>query len=173
MLRIFYDTVIESGRVIDPPQDEQEALEEIELLHGADLLKRVTSRMTDHEQDRTRDQRRRELLKASAGADVVSRVQNVDALVGMNIQDDGYLGFYASPIISEIVDRSLYEALLERAIKDADAKHLMYARKNDCDIFLTLDKKDILPRRTDVERVCANMKVMTPREFVEAWKKKL
>jgi hypothetical protein len=61
------------------------------------------------------------------------------------------------------VDPALFEQLTKSAgLKDADAKHVMYAGANDCDYFVTLDTRDLLPRRSAIESICPRLKVMTP-----------
>jgi len=51
-------------------------------------------------------------------------------------------------------------------LKDADAKRVMYAVANDCDYFVTLDTRDLLPRRSAIESICPLLKVVTPTEAI-------
>jgi hypothetical protein len=44
----------------------------------------------------------------------------------------------------------------------------MYAVANDCEYFVTLDTRDLLPRRSAIESICPQMKIMTPVEAVAA-----
>jgi predicted nucleic acid-binding protein len=53
-------------------------------------------------------------------------------------------------------------------LKDADAKHVMYAVANACDYFVTLDTRDLLPARSAIQSICPQLKIMTPAEAVAA-----
>jgi hypothetical protein len=44
----------------------------------------------------------------------------------------------------------------------------MYAVANDCHQFVTLDTRDLLPKRSAIESICPQLKVMTPTEAVAA-----
>ena len=40
----------------------------------------------------------------------------------------------------------------------------MYAVANDCDYFVTLDTRDLLPRRSAIRSICPQLKIMMPTE---------
>jgi len=71
-----------------------------------------------------------------------------------------------NPIVTEIVDEPLFSDLKKVGISDADARHLMYAVHNKCDRFVTLDTRDLLPKRSAVVPLCRGMKIVTPSELV-------
>ena len=67
------------------------------------------------------------------------------------------------------MEPALFEQLTKNArLKDADAKHVMYAVANDRYYFVTLDTRDLLPRRSAIESICPQLKIMTPTEAVAA-----
>ena len=139
-MRVYYDNAIASGRVTQDlaPEAEMSALREIELAHERHLIKRVTSRESWREQDRTRDSDRRSRLEGARAE--VSVVQSDHMLLGV-VNQMGLLGTtFATPMISDIVDPVLFADLKELGLKDADARHFMYAAANNCDRFVTLDE---------------------------------
>ncbi len=92
------------------------------------------------EQADTRDPVVRAVLIAHAHE--VSVVPNDHRLLGFQSLDQGRYGFISSPMISDIVDEDLFAKLIAAGLKDADAKHVMYAVANDCQVFVTLDGRD-------------------------------
>jgi hypothetical protein len=161
--------MITSGWVLKDlkPQEEMEAVESLYALHDAGIIKRVTSKMSGIEQARTTDLQKRAALAASAN--LVSVVQNDHRLLGFASLDYGSRGFISYPLIDDIVEPALFEQLTKTAgLKGADAKHVMYAVANDCDYFVTLDTRDLLPRRWAIESICPRLKIMTPTEAIAA-----
>ena len=69
-----------------------------------------------------------------------------------------------TPIITDIVDEALFADLKGIGLNDSDAKHLMYAFKNACDRFVTLDP-DFLDRRASLEARCQALRIVTPSEL--------
>jgi hypothetical protein len=137
MTRVYLDNVIVCGRIIedlDPPE-EMEAVRAIEKLHAEGRIKQVTSRHSWREQDRST--RPAMLAAFTARRDEVSVVQADHLLLGFNNQDLGRHGFISSPIISDIVDDELFADLKSAGLEDDDAKHVMYAVENDCEVFVT------------------------------------
>jgi hypothetical protein len=165
--RVYLDNVIISGWVLKDlkPHEEMEAVERLYALHDARIIKRVTSKISGIEQARTTDVQKRAVLAASV--DLVSVVQNDHRLLGFANLDYGARGFISYPLIDDIVEPALFEQLTKSAgLKDADAKHVMYAVANDCDYFVTLDTRDLLPRRSAIQSLCPQLKVMRPTEAV-------
>src|SRR6266542_4889344 len=82
LMRVYYDNVIASGLITGDikPESESEALSKIEAAHTAGLVKRVTSRESWREQERTRDDSKRSQLESAR--DVVSVVQSDHRVVG-------------------------------------------------------------------------------------------
>jgi hypothetical protein len=155
--RVYLDNVITSGWVLKDlkPTEEMQAVERLYALHDAGVIKRVTSKMSGIEQARTTDLQKRAAL--AANANLVSVVQNDHRLLGFANLDYGARGFISYPLIDDIVDPALFDQLTKNAgLKDADAKHVMYAVANDCHYFVTLDTRDLLTRRSASNRSARN-----------------
>jgi len=164
-MRIYYDNVAACGRVLgDLCAHEQSALNLIEAAHRAGRLKRVTSRESWREQDRTKDPGKRAALEAARAE--VSAVATDHVLLGFNHLTDRRGGTTVlSPIITDIVDEVLFADLKRMGLKDADARHLMYAVTNSCDRFLTTDP-DFHNRRDALHVRCPSIRIMRPSELV-------
>jgi hypothetical protein len=170
--RVYLDNVITCGQVLKDlrPQEEMEAVERLYDLHDAGVIKVVTSKISGIEQARTTDSQKRAALAASA--DLVSVVQNDHRLIGFANLDYGPRGFISYPLLDDIVDPVLYDQLTKNAgLQDEDAKHVMYAVANDCYYFVTLDTRDLLPRRSVIETICPQLKVLWPTEAVAILRK--
>jgi hypothetical protein len=167
--RVYLDNVITCGWILKDlkAQEEMEAVDRLYVLHDAGIVKLVTSKMSRIEQARTADAQK--LAALAASADLVSVVQNDGRLLGFANLDYGTRGFISYPLMDDIVDPTLFEQLTKTAgLKDADAKHVMYAVANDSHHFVTLDTRDLLPKRSAIELICPQLKVMTPTEAVAA-----
>jgi predicted nucleic acid-binding protein len=68
-------------------------------------------------------------------------------------------------MVTEFVDERLFSDLKKVGISDDDAMHLMYAIHNKCDRFITLDTRDLLPKRSDIAPLCRGTKIMKPSEL--------
>jgi predicted nucleic acid-binding protein len=164
-MRVYYDNCVASGLVVsDLSQAEMLALSEIEAAHQCGIIKRVTSRESWREQERTRNAVRRSQLEDAR--DLVSVVQadhrviqweNLEGLSGTTA---------ANPIVSDIVDESIFADVTALGLKSADAKHFMYAATNNCQRFVTLDP-DFLNRRSLLEKRCPSLRVVKPSELAE------
>jgi hypothetical protein len=168
--RVYLDNVIVSGyalRDLRLDEAEIEAVDRLYAMHDEGIIKRVTSKISAIEQARTQDLEKRATLAASAH--LVSVVQNDHRLVGFSHLDYGARGFISYPLLDDIVDPVLFEQLTAGiGLKDADAKHVMYAVANDCDYFVTVDTRDLLPNRSAIEATCPKLRVMWPTEAVAA-----
>jgi len=58
-----------------------------------------------------------------------------------------------------IVDEALFLDLKALGLKEADARHFMYAASNQCDRFLTLDP-DFIDRRVALQQRCPSLQVV-------------
>jgi hypothetical protein len=164
MLRVYLDNVIASSRVLGNlwPESELKAVAEIDRLHSVGKLKRVTSRLSWREQDRAAEHKRQVLREHR---DEVSVVQADHRLVGFNHVEDEYWSA-SSPIITDIVDDALFATLQQAGLHKDDAKHLMYAAANDCQVFATTDS-DFLSRRSELEEMCARkLRILRPSELI-------
>jgi hypothetical protein len=146
------------------PSTEMAAVDRIEQLHAEGRIKIVTSKMSKIEQARAKEPAVRTALVEHSND--VSMVQADHRLLGFNNIDYGQLGFISNPIITDIVNDTLFAQLGVAGLKDADAKHVMHAVENDCQVFVTLDNRDLLPQRVAVEAVCGGMRILKPTELV-------
>jgi hypothetical protein len=58
----------------------------------------------------------------------------------------------------------LFKSLTAAGLKDADARHLMYATGNGCDRFVTTDPH-FTSRLPQLESLCQGLKIVTPSEL--------
>jgi hypothetical protein len=165
-VRIYYDTNITSGRILRDlkPDPEMEALDALERLHAAGTLKRVSSKWSRIEQARTQDPNRRAAFEAQDHE--MSCVQQDHRVLGFSHQDLGRLGFIASPMVTDIVDEVLFEKLRAAGLEETDAFHVMCAIMGNCGVFVTVDTKDILPKRAAVEAACPQILIRRPTELL-------
>jgi hypothetical protein len=101
-------------------------------------------------------------------AEDISMVQSDHRLLGFQHQDYGWRGFIGNPILTDVVNQELFDRL--RAILERDdAMHVMYAVENNCQVFATLDGKDLLPHRSAVEAVCSSLRILKPTSWWRNW----
>jgi hypothetical protein len=164
VMRVYYDNVIASGLVTGKiwPEAERAALLEVEAAHQKGIIKRVTSRESWREQERTRDGTRRAQLQSAR--DLVSVVQADHRVLGFSNVEGPYGTFAANPIVTDLVDEALFVDLTEFGLKEPDARHFMYAATNSCERFVTLDSH-FLDRRQLLEGRCPSLRVVRPSEL--------
>ena len=140
-MKAYLDNVIVSGMVrsdIDPPM-EMTAVQQIQAAAQRGELSIVTSHEAWREQDRTPDPGLREQFQQERNK--VELVREDHLMLGARAQYDGRGNWYANcPILTEMVDEKLFAALKTAGLKDADARHFMYAVHNGCDRFVTTDR---------------------------------
>lgn len=131
-MRVYLDNVAASGRVLGDlaPPAEMEALRAIEEAHRAGFIKRVTSRESWREQERTNDPDKRSKLEAARGE--VSVVATDHVVLGFGTVTNTHRSRVVAPLVSDIVDEALFRDLKTLGLRDADARHLMYASINAC-----------------------------------------
>jgi predicted nucleic acid-binding protein len=163
-MKVYLDTNIVSGRVqSDLAATEMTAVQKIERAWKNGLLDVVTSRETHREQDRAKDPNVRSALERDRRN--VPVVAEDHRLLGIRAHFDPGGGFFAnSPILTEVVDETLLAGFKAAGLKDADARHLMYAVHNACNRFVTLDS-DFLNRRLALEKSCGGLRIVKPSEL--------
>jgi len=163
-MRVYLDNVAASGRVLGDlePASERKALEEIEHAHSTGRIKIVTSRESWREQDRTKDVAKHAKLAAARAE--VSVVATDHVVLGSGTLNDLRGTTMTYPLVSDIVDDALFCDLKKIGLRDADARHLMYASVNACERFVTLDP-DFLDRRSALEARSSNLKIVKPSEL--------
>jgi len=161
MLRVYLDNVAASGRVLGDlvPDTEMDAVRRIEAAHANGRVKRVTSRQSWREQEKTRDPIKRDTLAAARGE--VSVVASDHVVLGFSNIESPSGTTAANPLATDIVDQALFRDLKSVGLDDGDAKHLMYAVVNDCQYFVTLDP-DFLNRRDALEARCKPIRILKP-----------
>jgi hypothetical protein len=122
----------------------------------------VTSRETWREQERTENQALRSQFEQDRPKIPVVAADH--QLIGFHNSQDHLGGFCVCPIITDIVDESLFRDLKQADLKEADARHLMYAVCNGCDRFVTLDD-DFLDRLASLHSLCRGLKICRPTEL--------
>ena len=164
MMRVYYDNVIASGLVTGRiwPDTEKAALLEVETAHDKGTIKRVTSRESWREQERTQDNVGRAQLQSAR--ELVSVVQTDHRLLGFSNIYGPYGTVAANPIVTDLIDEPLFKNLMSLGLKESDARHFMYTAANSCDRFVTLDS-DFLHRRQSLEARCPSLVVVTPSEL--------
>jgi hypothetical protein len=133
-----------------------------EAAHLKGIIKRVTSRESWREQERTRDDARRTQFQSAR--ELVSVVQADHRLLGFSHLYGPYGTVAASPIITDLVDEQLFNDLRSLGLNEADARHFMYAAANGCERFVTLDS-DFLDRKQVLGARRPDLVVVKPSEL--------
>jgi predicted nucleic acid-binding protein len=163
MVKAYFDTCIQSGRLrADLKPAEMSAVRALEKADRKGTIEIVTSRETHREQERTNDPMLRAQLVQSHGNTPV--VPKDHTLLGIHNQMDRFGTVSTTPIITEIVDDAVFKNLTAAGLKNADARHLMYAAHNECDRFVTTDP-GFTDRRPQLEKLCPGLKIVTPSEL--------
>ena len=160
----YFDNNVLPGQTyahIDPV--EMAALQSLQSPPLSDRLLRVTSRHSTREQERVKDLSVRERLE-KARQDL-SMVEKDHMVLGSATLEDGHGGCICNPLVSDLVDESIFRVFQSEGLRSDDAQHLMYAVHNCCDRFVTLDK-DFLGKRDRLEAHCRGMKIVKPSELV-------
>jgi hypothetical protein len=165
MIRVYYDNGITSGLVRGRiwPETERVALSDLEAAHQQGTIKRVTSRDSWREQERTRDEARRAELLSARGS-CVGRSGLIIAFSDSSSVDGPHGTVAANPIVTDFVDEALFNDLRRLGLKEADARHFMYAAANNCQRFVTLDS-DFLDRRQLLQERRPSLRVVSPSEL--------
>ena len=153
ILRVYFDNVIVSGRVLGDlvPDTEMKAVLAIEAAHIAGRIKRVTSRESSREQQRTQDVAKRARLAAAEGelSAVSTDYADLASLLGGGSTDR---------------ETVLFPDFRRIGLKEADARHLVNAVTTDCDRFVTTDPH-FLSRRAALETHCGRLKIVAPTDL--------
>jgi hypothetical protein len=128
-------------------------------------LRLLDSHLVRHEAANTKDEgKRKRLLAEHEARERVPRDENV---VGYNAQSDingGFIGFF---LISDVQDETPHAELISCGLTRRDAEHIAQAVCNDCDVFLTRDRKSIIiPHREWLETRFPELKVRLPSELL-------
>lgn len=163
-MKAYLDNVVASGLArADLPAMEMKAAEAIARAAQASVLEIVTSAESRREQDRAAEPSVRAVLHGKR--DQVPRMSDDHKVLGFSQNTDPCGGYVVAPLVTDVVDETLLAQLQAAGLKRGDAYHIMYAAHGRCDWFVTLDERDILPRKTDIEALCAPLRVVRPSEL--------
>jgi hypothetical protein len=164
-MSVYLDNVIVCGMVrrdLDPR--EMAAVRQIELAAKSGKLTVVTSREAWREQVRTQDSPLRSSFEQSRPN--VAVVRDDHRMLGSTPKYDNHGNWYGnSPLLTEIVDESLFSGLKAAGLKEADARHYMYAVHNGCNRFLTTDCH-FLDRQSQLLSLGRGIRVQPPSDLV-------
>jgi hypothetical protein len=89
-----------------------------------------------------------------------------EKVYGFHGQADQYGGFVSNPLVSDVQDEAVCRELEQRGLERRDAQHITQAVCNDCDVFLTRDRKTIIsPHRSWLENRFPRLKIRLPSEL--------
>ncbi len=139
MKRVYLDNMIACAITErDLKADKQESLDELVVIEKRqDTIMFLVSLEAQREVERTKDQEKRERLKA--GISQIENVQESSKLLGFNMQDLGRYGFISSPLMSDVLDAAIFGQLAAFRFKRSDSIHFVNAVYNKCEVFLTTD----------------------------------
>ena len=163
-MRAYFDNVVASGLTTGDlqPGSEMQAVTALERARANGVIEIWTSRESWREQERTRDANKRaQLAGARAGIPVVVK-DHVVLGSGSHLGPLGTVSTY--PLVSDVTDEALFADLKRIGLKNADARHFMYAHENGCDRFVTLDP-DFTSRRQALEARCPSLRIVTPSQL--------
>jgi predicted nucleic acid-binding protein len=163
-IKAYLDNVIVCGIVRgDLASTQMAAVQEIEAAAKRGQLNIVTSREAWREQDRTQNADLRSEFENERAS--VPIVQDDHRMLGSRAQCDSHGQWYATcPILTEVVDDALFAASKRAGLKDADARHFMYAVHNGCNRFVTTDPH-FLDRLPQLHALSRGMLIQRPSDL--------
>lgn len=146
----------------DQSDEEMRALDWLLLNAQQHGLVLITSRESIREIERTPDEKMREALKTVYAK--VEVVQDDYVILGYSTYSDQWTCI-AMPLVSDVVDQTVFDNLGHIGLRGSDQKHLMYTIHNKCDVFLACDRDDFIRRgrRAQIEAAYPSIKVRTPK----------
>ena len=161
MLSVYLDNMIACAITErDLANGEQKSLDELVTIEKRrDKIRFQISDEAQREVERTRDQQKRERLKA--GISQIESVQESSKLRGFNIQDLGRYGFMSSPLLSEVLDPAMLAQLATLGFERSDSIHFINAVCNKCDVFLTTDPR-FMQHRPELECLYQQIVIRKP-----------
>ena len=167
LMKVYFDNVIVSGKIRSDlkPTAEMTAVKGLVECERRGQVEIVTSRESWREQENTKDAATREALRQARPDTAV--VPYDHEVFGFSCIPDRYGGFISNPTVTDVIDQALFDDLKARGLEkhDADARHLMYAVRNGCSRFVTLDP-DFLDNRTRLEEGCESLRIVKPSELL-------
>ena len=164
VLKVYCNTDALLSNAMTEPL-ERKAVEVLVAAHeqGIIVLHR-SSRSRVEVMDTADPDRRQRLLHDD---EQLARVSKDERLYGFQTQDMGSLGFISSPLMSEVQNDALCHELESRGLGRSDAQHITQAVCNECDVFLTRDRKTIIrPHGAWLASRFPALKILLPSELV-------
>jgi hypothetical protein len=144
--------------------DKQESLDELVVIEKRrDTIRFQVSYEAQREVERTRDEEKKKRLKA--GISQIDNVQENSRLLGFNAQDLGRYGFISSPLMSDVLDPTIFAQLTAFGFKKSDSIHFVNAVSNKCAVFLTTDTR-FMTYRSDLESHYRQIIIRKPSELL-------
>jgi predicted nucleic acid-binding protein len=164
MLKIYCDTSVLPNNIRGPQQAERDAMKKLIEAHRVAKCILQRSRVVRREVDETNKLPQRQKLKRDH--DALENIAKDERVKGFTHTSDRLGGFATVPIVSDKQDDDLYAKLVAHGLSPKDAEHVTQAICNDCDLFLTCDKKTIInPHRHWIEKTYP-IRVRLPSEVV-------
>ena len=163
MVRVYLDNDISSAiSRRDLSETELVALDQLLELARAGKIALGTSRQSHREMERAPSKYQGQLKRGLTGLDIAS---DDHRLLGFSTSSDQYGGFFAGPLITDIVDEQLHAKLLGVGLKRDDANHFMYAVHNGFEWFVTKDH-NFLNRSDLLASLSPSITICTPTKLV-------
>ena len=158
---VYLDNCIVSGEVRGDlsASRELDAVAALRALEAAGQIELLTSPLTWHEQNRTRDHLVRAQLEAARGHTSTVAVDTKHIGGGMRPIHGG--GFISNSMLTDILDFMLYADVRSMGLKDFDARHLVHAHFNNCAWFVTTDP-DFTNIASALEARCHGLRIALP-----------
>ncbi len=163
-MKIYCDTNTLPHNIRDPGyniQGERDALKEL-----ADKFDLFSSKFVLKEVMKTCDETQRDYLIVDYRA--LKPVPKDERFQGAYTLFDQYGGYIENPLISDVQDEALVNELTDQGLKNGDPEHIVQAVCNECDVFLTCDKKTIIkPHREWLEKRFPTLRIRLPSELLD------
>lgn len=168
-IKVYLDTMMASAMFGGPLADSNEhsALQKLVTFQQSTRIEFFYSAEVLREIERTRNQ----ALKAqlSKGLATLERVKSDHVVVGFHSQNLGHLGYITCPLVSDVVDESMFTALTALGFKKEgekrDARHFINAVHNRLDVLLTTDTL-LMTLRSDLQTRYPSTRIMKPTELL-------
>src|SRR5262245_27663783 len=108
------------------------AVDQLWRWHNSGLIVLGTSRQTPREMERVSSKDEADLKASVSGVAMAPRDHEV---LDFHTSMDHLGGCITCPLITDLIGEPLYRELVAAGLKDGDARHLMYAARNDFDRF--------------------------------------
>jgi hypothetical protein len=145
---------------------EREALEELLRLRESRKILMFRSRVNRAELEATKNPIKKDKLRADYEA--LDQIPIDENPIGSFNITDHIGGCISNPIVSDILDENLYGEIIRDCLgkkNHKDAHHITHAYCNDCNVFLTRDKR-IIKRRQWLEKRLPGLKIQRPSELL-------